>query len=423
MVHNRLSARAVETKTKRGRYGDGGGLFLQVSKWGTKAWIFRYERDGRERHMGLGPLHAVSLAQARERARHYRQLRTQGIDPIEAREAAGAERRIAAAKAKTFDQCADAYIAAHRAGWRNAKHAAQWEATLATYASPAFGKLPVHDVDTGLVLKALEPIWTTKPETAGRLRGRVELVLDWAAVRGHRKGENPARWRGHLDKLLPARSKVRKVKHHPALPYVELPAFMIALRAQEGMSANALEFTILTAARTNETIGATWPEIDIAGKVWTIPADRMKAERGHRVPLIGPALAILKRMAELRENEFVFPGDRRAGLSNMAMLEMVRGMNERRSAMGEPKWIDPRQGKEIVPHGFRSTFRDWASERTNFPWEVAEAALAHQVGDDTERAYHRVDLFEKRRRLMGEWARYCDRAPAAAANVIRLLRL
>ena len=301
MAHNRLSARGVEAKTKRGRYGDGGGLFLQVSKWGTKAWIFRYERDGREHHMGLGPLHAVSLAQARERARDYRQLRTQGIDPIEARNAAGAERRIAAAKAKTFDQCADAYIAAHHAGWRNAKHAAQWEATLATYASPEFGKLPVHAVDTGLVLKALEPIWTTKPETAGRVRGRIELVLDWAAVRGHRKGENPARWRGHLDKLLPARSKVRKVKHHPALPYDELPAFMAALRGQEGIAARALEFTILTVARTNETIGASWDEIGAHAKLWTITAERMKAERDHRVPLSKRALAILEETSNCLE--------------------------------------------------------------------------------------------------------------------------
>lgn len=218
---------------------------------------------------------------------------------------------------------------------------------------------------------------------------------------------------------MPARSKVRKVKHHPALPYDELASFTGELRAQEGISADALEFTILTAARTNETIGATWPEFDIGGKVWTIPADRMKAERDHRVPLSGPALAILKRMAELKENEFVFPGDRRAGLSDMAMLEMVRGMNERRAAKGKPKWIDPRQGTEIVPHGFRSTFRDWASERTNFPREVAEAALAHIVGDDTERAYRRGDLFE-RRRLMDEWARYCGRAPADAANVVEL---
>jgi integrase len=282
--------------------------------------------------------------------------------------------------------------------------------------------LPVGAIDTGLVLKVLEPIWTAKPETAGRVRGRIEAVIDWAKARDYRVGENPARWRGHLDKLLPARSKVRRVKHHPALPYDELPAFMRALRAQEGISARALEFTILTAARTNETIGATWPEINLGAKVWTIPADRMKAERDHRVPLSAAALAILKRMAEFRENAFVFPGDRRAGLSNMAMLEMVRGMNERRAAAGEPKWIDPHQGKEIVPHGFRSSFRDWASERTNFPREVAEAALAHIEGDETELAYKRGDLFEKRRRLMDEWARYCARPGAIGHNVHALRR-
>jgi integrase len=417
----RLSAVKVANLKVPGYYADGGNLYFRVAPSGVRGWIFRFTMGGRTRDMGLGAFPQIGLAASREIAENCRKLVKQDIDPIESRRSAQAERLASAAKAMTFDQAADAYMAAHRAGWKNPKHAAQWKATLATYASPVLGKLPVGAIDVGLVTKVLEPIWTTKSETAGRVRGRIECVLDWAAARGYCKGENPARWRGHLDKLLPARSKVRKVKHHPALPYDEQPAFMTALRAQEGISANALEFTILTAARTGETIGAAWPEIDMVGKVWTVPADRMKAEREHRVPLSGPALAILKRMAELRENEFVFPGGRRAALSNMAMLEMVRGMNERRTARGEPKWMDPRQRKEIVPHGFRSTFRDWASERTNFPREVAEAALAHVAGDETERAYQRGDFFEKRRRLMDEWARYCAR-PVAVGNNVHALR-
>jgi len=350
-------------------------------------------------------------------------LRTRGIDPIEARAAGEAEKRVVAAKTMTFDQCAEAYIKAHRAGWRNAKHAAQWTATLATYASPVFGKLPVHAVDTGLVLKALEPIWTTKPETAGRVRGRIELVLDWAAVRGHRKGENPARWRGHLDKLLPARSKVRKVEHHPALPFGELPGFLESLRGQEGIAALALEFTILTAARTGETIGAQWDEISEREKLWIIPAERMKAERDHRVPLSRRALAIIAEMKKVRDGEFLFPGGKSGKpLTNMAMLALLDRINERRAATGQPRWTDPKNGnKDVVPHGFRSSFRDWAAERTSFPNEMVEMALAHAVGDKVEAAYRRGDLFEKRRRLMDEWARYCARVPAAA-NVVELGR-
>jgi integrase len=345
----------------------------------------------------------VSLAEARERAAECRQLRKQGIDPIESRRAAKADRLVAAAKAMTFDQAAAAYITSHRAGWRNPKHAAQWKATLATYASPIIGKLPVSSIDTGLVLQALEPIWATKPETAGRVRGRIEAVLDWTTARGYRTGENPARWRGHLDKLLPARSKVRSVKHHAALPYAELPAFLGSLREQEGASARALEFTILTAARTNESIGAQWSEFDLSGKVWTAPAERMKAGREHRVPLSAAAVEILRRMENVREGELVFPGDRRAALSNMAMLMLLRRMGR----------------EDLTVHGFRSTFRTWAAECTSFPREVIEAALAHLVGDATERAYQRGDLFEKRRRLMDAWGTYCAK-PAETGAVFKL---
>jgi integrase len=412
---HRLSSVAVRNATP-GLHADGGGLYLQASESAdhtvSKSWVFRFatgrivtsatgKQRAEERQMGLGSLIDVSLAEARERAAECRQLRKQGIDPIESRRAAKAERLVAAAKAITFDQAAEAYIAAHRAGWRNPKHAAQWKATLATYASPVFGTLPASSIDTGLVLKALEAIWTAKPETAGRVRGRIEAVLDWTTARGYRTGDNPARWRGHLDKLLPARSKVRKVKHHSALLHTELPSFLASLREQQGTSARALEFTILTVARTNETIGARWPELDLSGKVWTVPAERMKAGREHRVPLSAGAIAILRRMENVREGDLVFPGDRRTALSNMAMLMLLRRMGR----------------DDLTVHGFRSTFRTWAAECTGFPREVIEAALAHLVGDATEQAYQRGDLFEKRRRLMAAWADFCVRTPAAAGVV------
>ena len=282
---HKLTARAVAALNTPGRYGDGIGLWLQVSETGTKSWLFRYQKDGRARHMGLGALHTVSLAEARDRARQARQLLLDGIDPIEARNAARLAARAEAAKGLTFRDCALRYIKAHEAGWRNPKHRAQWRATLETYAFPYFGDLSSAAVDTGLVLKALEPIWTAKPETASRVRGRIESVLDWAAARGYRQGENPARWRGHLDKLLPARRKVRAVKHHAALPWSDLPGFMADLRQREGIAARALAFAILTAARTGEVIGARWDEFDLAERLWTIPGERMKAGKPHRVPV------------------------------------------------------------------------------------------------------------------------------------------
>ena len=294
---NKLSARAVANAKRPGLYGDGGGLYLQVSTTGTKSWLFRYKIDGRSRYMGLGSLTTVSLAKAREVASECRELRLQGIDPIDHRNGVRAAARLDAAKAMTFDECRDAYIAAHQAGWRNAKHRAQWVNTLSTYVTPVFGKLPVQTIDVALVTKVLEPIWSTKPETASRLRGRIERILDWAKARGFRAGENPARWRGHLDQLLPARSKVRKVKHHAALPFGEIPQFMIALREREGVAARALEFAILTAARTGEVLGATWDEIDLRTRTWTVPAHRMKGEREHRVPLSDHAVGLLEQHA------------------------------------------------------------------------------------------------------------------------------
>jgi integrase len=300
-----------------------------------------------------------------------------------------------AAKSTTFKQAAEQYIRAHKEGWRNTKHTAQWDSTLATYVYAEFGSLSVQGIDTALVLKVLEPIWTTKPETAGRVRGRIERILDWAKVRGFRQGDNPARWRGHLDHLLPARAKVRRVKHHAALPYGKLPDFLTSLREQEGIAARALEFTILTAARTGETIGATLDEINLVQRVWTISAGRMKAGREHRVPLSGRALTIIEAMTKARTeaDQFLFPGGRTGKpLSNMAMTETLRRMNR----------------SDITVHGFRSTFRDWAAERTNHPSEVVEMALAHAIGNKVEEAYRRGDLFDKRRRLMADWSRYCN---------------
>jgi len=404
---HKLTAVKVAKLNKTGRYGDGGGLWLQVSKWGTKAWQFRYMLHDRARQMGLGSIHTLSLAEAREKAREARALLLDGIDPIDARQGQRQQARAEAAKRITFREAAERYIAAHRAGWKNEKHGEQWTRTLATYAFPVIGNLAVADIDTSHVIKVLEPIWTKKTETASRVRGRMEAVLDWAKARHFRQGDNPARWRGHLDKLLPAKSKVRKVKHHGAMPYAEVPAFMADLRKQDSVSARALEFTILTAARTGETIGARWSEFDLKAELWTVPADRIKAGRDHRVPLSDRCLEIIADMPREDDGDGpVFPGVRPGkGLSNMAMLELLRGMTD----------------NGYTVHGFRSSFRDWCAEQTNYPREVAEAALAHIVGDQTEAAYRRGDALEKRRRLMAAWAGYCT-GPLAAVREVTPLR-
>jgi len=324
-----------------------------------------------------------------------------GADPLATRRAGRDQARLDAAKGMTFAACAERYIAAHKTGWRNPKHAAQWPATLATYVNPIFGDLPVQAIDVGLVMKAIEPIWAVKPETASRVRGRIESVLDWATARGYRQGANPARWKGHLDNLLPKKTKVRRVEHHAALPYVDIAEFMVELRRQAGIAARALEFAILTAARTGEVIGAQWDEVDLVARLWTIPAGRMKAGKEHRVPLSDAAVAILEQMREARHGEFVFPGTKAGrSLSNMSMLMTLRRMNR----------------GSLTAHGFRSSFRDWAAERTSFPAEVAEMALAHTVADKVEAAYRRGDLFEKRRQLGDAWARFCA-APAVGQKV------
>jgi integrase len=410
---------AVKVKTVQpGRYGDGDGLYLFVRPSAkaeapeTAFWLFRYKVAGRMREMGLGRArgaNAVTLADARAKAGDLHRAVRAGRDPLADREAGEAEQaaeaKQAAILAVTFKEAAESYIEANRAGWRNAKHAAQWGTSLATYAYPLLGDVPVGDVQTSHVLGALEAIWQAKPETAVRLRGRIEAILDAATVKGLRSGENPARWKGHLAQILPARSKVAPVEHHAALPIGELPAFFLRLQAADGLGARALELAILTAARTGEVIGATWGEVDMASKVWTIPGARMKAGREHRVPLSDSALALLRKMRTLRASdapgEPVFPGGRPGkGLSNMALTMAVRRL----------------KGEEITVHGFRSTFRDWAAETTSFPSEVVEMALAHAVGDKVEAAYRRGDLFEKRRGLMDEWAAFCTQQNTGAAG-------
>jgi integrase len=390
---HRLSARKVTTERKKGRYADGGGLYLQVSDQGAKSWLFRFMQDGKARQMGLGAVHTVSLAEARDAALKCRKLLHEGSDPIEERKRVRVSRRLKDASAKTFKECAEAYIKSHSAGWRNAKHAAQWSSTLETYAYPEIGALPVQDVDTTLVMNILDPIWRTKTETASRLRGRIEVILDWASTRNYRKGENPARWNGHLANLLPAKSKIKKVKHHAALPYDEIGAFMPQLAERDSVSARGLEFLILTAARPGEVLGATWAEVDLEKAVWTLPADRMKADKEHRVPLSERVLDVLRKMQDTAVSRFIFPGAQRdKPLSNMAFLQLLK-----------------RMGKgDLTAHGFRSTFRDWAAEQTAYPRDVAELALAHSIGDKVEAAYRRGDLFEKRRSLMDAWAGYCS---------------
>lgn len=406
---DRLSATKVSALRKNpvpGRYADGGNLYLQVSKYKTLAWTFRYQINGKPRLMGLGALHTVTLKDARDAARDCRKLVRLGVDPIQQKREKRLQAALEGARGVTFKDAAERYIAAHKASWKNPVHAAQWPATLETYVYPIIGHLSVAAIDTALVSKVLSPIWNKKPETASRVRGRMEAILDWATVHSFRRGENPARWRGHLDKILPKRSKVRKVQHHRALPYSEVGAFMVRLRKQEGVAPRALEFTILTCARTGEAIGAKWPEIDLGQKLWIVPGARMKGGRDHRVPLSDRAVAVLKALPREKDSDWVFIGGRATRpLSNMAMLEVMRGM-----------------AVDAVPHGFRSSFRDWAAEQTNFPHEVAEMALAHVVGDKVEAAYRRGDLFEKRRRLAAAWAAYCARPSLLSADVVPIKR-
>jgi integrase len=397
MARDLLTDMQVKALGKPGRYSDGGGLYIQVTPTGTKSWLFRYRVDGAERLMGLGAYPDVTLRAARVKADACREQRGAGLDPKAVREAETEQRRLDAARAVTFQDCAERFVASHEEGWKNPKHRQQWRNTLATYVYPAMGKLPVSAIDVQLVIKVLEPIWAAKPETAKRVRGRIETVLNWAAARGYRSGPNPAIWRGNIQYALPSPAKIRTVEHHAALPYEAVGDFVKELGERTATSARAFEFLILTAARTSEVLGARWAEIDEAAGVWTIPAERMKAGREHRVPVSNEALDVLARVKPLRTDAgYVFPNANSNGpLSNMALLTLLKRMGR----------------SDITAHGFRSTFRDWAAECTGFPGEVAEAALAHAVGDKVEAAYRRGDLFEKRRQLMSAWARHCATTP------------
>ncbi|HEY8033000.1 MAG TPA: integrase arm-type DNA-binding domain-containing protein [Methylocella sp.] len=395
----KLSARAVATIVEPGRHSDGEGLYLNVTPSGARSWLFIWKKGGKRREMGLGSAGGVTLARARELASACRAQVAAGLDPIEARDTAAK----AKSETPTFGRVADALIAAKESEWRNPKHRAQWRMTLETYAAPLRSR-PVDEIDTAAVLDVLKPLWQAKPETASRLRGRIEAVLDAAKAQGHRSGENPAAWRGHLAHLLPKRGILTR-GHHAAMAYDDVPAFVARLREREALAALALEFCILTAARSGEVLGARWAEIDLAAKVWTVPAERMKAAREHRIPLSERSLTILERLTEARTGELVFPGQR-AGrpLSVMAMEMLLRRMDQ----------------NAVTVHGFRSAFRDWAGNETHFPREVAEAALAHVVGDKAEQAYRRGDALEKRRALMAAWAGFCELG--VGSNVVSLTR-
>lgn len=406
----KLTAKKTESLSVPGTYEDGGGLRLVVKRSGAKSWVLRYQLSGKRREMGLGSYPSVSLRDARIAANTLIALRTSGIDPLEERKAQREAQEAAIlaeqSKSETFDELAAAYIAAHRAGWKSQKHAQQWENTLKTYASPVLGKLSASEITTAHVLKVLnhKDFWSLKPETASRVRNRIELVLDAAKARGLREGENPARWRGHLDKLLPQRQKIQAVRHHPALPYPELPAFMSQLDTQDTTTL-AMRMTILTACRTSEVLGATWNEIDLEGRTWTIPAQRMKAHKEHRVPLAVPVVKLIQALPRVEGNPHLFPGMRPGQpLSNMAMLMALRRLER----------------DDLTMHGFRSTFRDWAAECTHYPREVCEMALAHVVASGSESAYWRGDLFEKRRQLMQDWAAYATGVPVKLAHTVSL---
>lgn len=380
---DKLSARKVETLRAAGRHSDGGGLYLNVTEAGGRSWLFMYKVTGRRREMGLGSVRDVPLAQARKLAAQARQQLAAGVDPLSVRRKP---------TGMTFGEAATALVESMSPSWRNAKHRAQWTMTLNVYCAP-LTTMSTSDVSTDDVLRVLKPLWLTKPETASRLRGRIERTLDFAKARGMRSGENPARWRGHLDALLPKRAKLTR-GHHKALPFDEVPHFAGQIRSMSGIAPAALEFAILTAARSGEVLGARWSEIDLANRVWTVPAERMKGGREHRVPLSGRTVKIIRAMEAVRSSAFVFPGNKaESPLSSMALEMIMR-----------------RARTDATVHGFRSSFRDWSGESTSFPRDVAEAALAHLVGDATERAYRRGDALEKRRALMEAWASFCDGA-------------
>ena len=404
-LSNALTPMAVKS-AKPGRHADGGGLHLLVKETGARSWVYRFMLKGKARDIGLGAASGpeiVSLATARDKAAALRLQVKAGVDPLAERHREAVEALASAQAAQvagiTFKAVAHAYVTAHEASWRNDKHRQQWRNTLASYVYPVIGELPVVEIDTAHVLQILEPIWQDKPETASRVRGRIETVLDAAKARGYRDGENPARWRGHIAQILPVRSRLTR-GHHKAMAYEAVPAFVGALRAREAMAALALEFVVLTATRTSEVLGAMWGEVDLDKALWTIPASRMKAGKEHRVPLSPRAVEILEAVKPLGSG-WLFPADSGSKLSTMAMAMLLRRMK-----------------LDCTVHGFRSGFRDWAAECTGYAHEVCEMALAHVIGNKSEAAYRRGDLFEKRLRLMADWAAYCAGSGVAGADVV-----
>lgn len=401
-----LTAKQIEN-LPAGSYSDGEGLRFIVKPTGRKSWVLRYQLNGKRKDMGLGSYPGVSLKEARDRASDQRRLLREQKDPLQEKQEVAKAKQAAKteqmAEAYTFSMAAADYIDAHRSGWKNAKHADQWKNTLATYAAPFIGHKACGDIDTQDVLAVLTPIWSKKPETASRVRNRIELVIDAAKAKGLSTGDNPARWRNHLDKLLPKRSKVQAVKHHAALPWPELPGFVEEISKKDSPAFQAILMTIFTACRTSEVLEATWSEFDLKAGVWTIPAERMKAEKPHRVPLAPEVLELLAAQPRIDGTPFVFPGQKQGRpLSNTSMLMALRRINR----------------NDLTMHGFRSTFRDWAGENTPYPWEVCEMALAHVIKDKTEAAYRRGDLFEKRRALMTDWAAYAT--SKKADNVVKM---
>jgi len=402
---HRLTAVKVDTVKKPGLYADGGGLWLRVKEGSggpAKSWLFRYAVNGKDRWCGLGATHTVTLAEAREFARQARHLRLNGEDPIENKRATKSRRAIEAAKSITFKECADEYLRQNASTWRSAQHGHDWAGSLKRYAYPVLADLQVKDIDVTLVLKVLEPLWEKRTVTAARLRGRIENVLAWATVRGYRAGDNPARWTGHLQQALPEPRKVAPVEHLASMPYSEIAAFMAELRGIDGVVPRALEFAILTACRSGEILGARWAEIDLKARVWTIPAARTKANREHIVPLSDRAVEILEGL--LGDGEVVFPGPRSGGESTNRMS--LRAL------------LVEHMGRKLTVHGFRSSFRTWVAEQTNFPREVAEAALGHVNGDKVEASYQRGKMVERRRELMEAWSRFCAGEPGA--NVLSI---
>jgi integrase len=394
------SAKEVAKLTKRGRYAVGNNVYLQISEWGTRSWLFRYRVGRTARHMGLGPYDLLTLAEARERGYQARRQLLSGIDPLTEKRAAKRERLLATVHAKTFKECATAYIVAHESGWKGGASRKQWQQSLEKYVHPKIGDLPVANLDLACVLSVLEPIWTTVPETARRIRNRIELVLDWATARGLRQGDNPARWKGLLESLLPQK-KPNGVEHLPAMKYAEVASFMARLRNERGFAARALEFQILSCVRPGQACGASWAEI--RGDIWVIPAERAKNGQEHRIPLSREAVQLLAGLPRVDDGQHIFPAARGGAMHTRETLRLLHRLCP----------------DNAVPHGFRSAFSDWAHDHTNYAPHVIEQALGHVVGTAVERAYRRTDLFEQRARLMEQWGKFCSR-PHVEGDVVPL---